>query len=64
MLCNLKMNILFYGYGNHAKRIKKYLDEYLTIPKSYCFIKKNIENINKVDSFNDISEAIKKFKQF
>lgn len=64
MLCKLNMNILFYGYGNHAKRIKKYLDEYLTIPKNYCFIKKSIENINKVDSFNDISEAIKKFKQF
>ena len=35
------MKILFYGYGNHAKRIKKYLDEYIYIPKSYCFINKS-----------------------
>ena len=35
------MNILFYGYGNHAKRIKKYLDEILKLKKTYCFLNKN-----------------------
>ena len=44
------MNILFYGYGNHAKRIKKYLDEIIKFPKTYCFINKNNKNIDNKTS--------------
>ena len=57
------MNILFYGYGNHAKRIKKYLDEILKLKKTYCFLNKNNKNIDNVNFFNDINKAEKKFKR-
>ena len=53
------MKILFYGYGNHAKRIKKVLDEYIYIPKSYCFINKSKKKDNwlaKAKSSNAIHE--------
>jgi len=58
------MKILFYGYGNHAKRIKKYLDEYILIPKSYCFINQNQKKINNKDCFKTIEESLNTFKNF
>ena len=58
------MNILFFGYGNHAKRIKSYLDETLKSKKNYCFLNKNNKNIDNKNFFNDIYEAKKKFKTF
>ena len=58
------MNILFYGYGNHSKRIKNYLDNHLKIPKKYCYLSKNIKKVNQVNSFVHINDAIKKFKNF
>ena len=58
------MNILFYGYGNHAKRIKKFLDGYIKGPKNYCFLNRNKEKINNLDTFDNIHDAIKKFRSF
>ena len=58
------MNILFYGYGNHARRIKKCLDKYIKSSVSYCFINKSKEKINDVDCFNSIEECFLKFKEF
>ena len=58
------MNILFYGYGNHARRIKTYLDKYIKIPVNYCFINKSLEKINNVDCFNSIEDCLLKFKEF
>ena len=58
------MNILFYGYGNHAKKIKSYLDNYVKISKEYCFINKSFGKVNNVNSFTSLNEAIKKFKTF
>ena len=42
------MNILFYGYGNHAKRIKKFLDGYIKGPKNYCFLNRNKEKLKEL----------------
>ena len=64
MLCKLNMNILFYGYGNHAKSIKKYLDEIIKSKKRYCFLNKNNKNFDNISFFNDIYEAENKFKKF
>ena len=58
------MNILFYGYGNHAKSIKKYLDEIIKSKKRYCFLNKNNKNFDNITFFNDIYEAENKFKKF
>ena len=58
------MNILFYGYGNHAKKIKRYLDEIIKSKKSYCFVNKNNKNFDNITFFNDIYEAKNKFKKF
>ncbi len=58
------MNILFYGYGNHAKSIKKYLDEIIKSKKRYCFLNKNNKNFDNITFFNEISEVENKFKNF
>ena len=58
------MNILFYGYGNHARRIKKYLDEYIKIPKSYCYLNRNIKKIDNKDTFKSIKESLDVFNDF
>ncbi len=58
------MNILFYGYGRHAKKIQRCIDNLHKFNINYCYLNRDIKKINNENCFYSIKDAKKNFHSF